>query len=38
MVRIKNLYFFYKRKRDESGEGEGEGEEGADPFDAPPVL
>jgi hypothetical protein len=38
MVRIKNLYFFYKRKRDESGEGEGEGEEGVDPFDAPPVL
>jgi len=37
-VRIKNLHSFYKRKRDDSGEGEGEGEEGADPFDAPPVL
>ena len=37
-MRIKNLHSFYKRKRDDSGEGEGEGEEGADPFDAPPVL
>jgi len=38
MVLIKNLHSFYKRKRDESGEGEGEGEEGADPFDGPPVF